>query len=112
MARQTDDDYYDDLVGDAPTSDGKARPNRKKDDDDDVSVASGQLRAFIERIERLEEDKAAIAADIKEVYAELKGAGFDSKAVRTIVRLRKRDQAEIDEEQAIVELYMQALGMH
>lgn len=75
------------------------------------TVAAGQLRAFIERIERLEEDKKAIAEDIKEVYAEMKGNGFDTKAVRTIVRLRKKDQAERQEEEAIIDLYKNALGM-
>jgi uncharacterized protein (UPF0335 family) len=75
------------------------------------TVAAGQLRAFIERIERLEEDKKTISEDIKEVYAEMKGTGFDTKAVRTIIRLRKKDQAERQEEESILELYMNALGM-
>ena len=75
------------------------------------TVAAGQLRAFIERIERLEEDKKTVAEDIKEVYAEMKGTGFDTKAVRTIIRLRKKDQAERQEEETILELYMNALGM-
>ncbi|GAB5506912.1 MAG: DUF2312 domain-containing protein [Rhizobiaceae bacterium] len=75
------------------------------------TVAAGQLRSFIERIERLEEDKQAIADDIKEVYAELKGNGYDTKAVRTLVRLRKKDQAERQEEEAMLDLYKAALGM-
>lgn len=75
------------------------------------TVAAGQLRAFIERIERLEEEKKTISDDIKEVYAEMKGTGFDTKAVRTIVRLRKKDQAERQEEEAILDLYKAALGM-
>src|SRR5690606_35604924 len=75
------------------------------------TVAAGQLRAFIERIERLEEEKKTIADDIKEVYAEMKGNGFDTKAVRTIVRLRKKDQTERQEEEAILDLYKAALGM-
>ena len=75
------------------------------------TVAAGQLRAFIERIERLEEEKKTIADDIKEVYAEAKGTGFDTKAVRTIIRLRKKDQAERQEEEAILDLYKAALGM-
>lgn len=75
------------------------------------TVAAGQLRAFIERIERLEEEKKTIADDIKEVYAELKGNGFDTKAVRTIVRLRKKDQSERQEEEAMIDLYKAALGM-
>ena len=75
------------------------------------TVAAGQLRAFIERIERLEEEKKTIADDIKEVYGEMKGSGFDTKAVRTIVRLRKKDQAERQEEESILDLYKAALGM-
>ena len=75
------------------------------------TVAAGQLRAFIERIERLEEDKQAISDDIKDVYAEMKGTGFDTKAVRSIIRLRKKDAAERQEEQSILDLYLSALGM-
>ena len=73
--------------------------------------AKDQLKAFVERIERLEEEKSGIQGDIKEVFAELKGRGFDAKAVRTILRIRKKDHAERQEEEAILELYMQALGM-
>lgn len=75
------------------------------------TIAAGQLRAFIERIERLEEEKKTIADDIKEVYAEMKGTGFDVKAVKAIIKLRKMDQAEREESDAIRELYMTALGM-
>ncbi|MHC3938751.1 hypothetical protein ACI0FR_00037 [Paenochrobactrum sp. BZR 201-1] len=75
------------------------------------TVAVGQLRSFIERIERLEEEKKTVADDIKEVYAELKGSGFDSKAVRTIIRLRKKEEHERQEEAAMLQLYMDALGM-
>ena len=75
------------------------------------TVAAGQLRALIERIERLEEEKKTIADDIKEVFAEAKGTGFDTKAIRTIIRLRKKDKAERQEEDAILDLYMAALGM-
>jgi uncharacterized protein (UPF0335 family) len=75
------------------------------------TVAAGQLKAFIERVERLEEEKKTISDDIKDVYAEMKGTGFDTKAVRTIIRLRKKDQAERQEEEAILDLYKAALGM-
>jgi uncharacterized protein (UPF0335 family) len=75
------------------------------------TVAAGQLRALIERIERLEEEKKTIADDIKEVFAEAKGTGFDTKAMRTIIRLRKKDQAERQEEETILDLYKAALGM-
>ncbi|MFC3207011.1 MAG: DUF2312 domain-containing protein [Mesorhizobium sp.] len=79
--------------------------------DSSQTVAAGQLRAFIERIERLEEEKKTIADDIKEVYAEAKGTGFDTKAIRTLVRLRKQDQAEREEAESILDLYKAALGM-
>ena len=75
------------------------------------SVAQDQLCAFIERIERMEEEKKAIADDIKEIYAEAKGNGFDTKVLRQIVRIRKQDHAERMEQEALLELYMAALGM-
>ena len=77
----------------------------------DTGVAADELKQFVERIERLEEEKAGIAGDIKDVFAEMKGRGFDAKAVRSILRIRKKDHAERQEEEAILELYMQALGM-
>ena len=116
MAKTSDDDAVRDLIGDErpATSDGKPRPNRKREDDvTDASqtVAAGQLRAIIERIERLEEEKKTIADDIKDVYTEAKGNGFDTKAIRTIIKLRKIDQAEREEAETILDLYMAALGM-
>lgn len=75
------------------------------------TIAVGQLRAFIERIERLEGEKSETADDIKGVYAELKGSGFDAKTVRAIIRLRKKEDHERQEEQAMLQLYMDALGM-
>lgn len=75
------------------------------------SVAQDQLKAFISRIERMEEEKAAIAADIKEIYAEAKGNGFDTKILRKIVTIRKQDANERMEQEALLELYMDALGM-
>lgn len=74
-------------------------------------VAAGQLRALIERIERLEEEKQTIAADIREVYGEAKATGFDTKVMRQVVRLRKQETAERQEQEAILDLYMHALGM-
>ncbi len=94
----------------AATSDGEARPNAEPTADD-MTVATGQLRAFIERVERLMEEKKTIAEDIKEVFAEMKGTGFDTKAVRVIIRLRGMDQAERQEAEAIIDLYKAALGM-
>ena len=74
-------------------------------------VAGAQLSSYIERIERLEEEKAALAADIREVYAEAKGTGFDPKIMRQIIRLRKMDSADRQEQDALLEIYMSALGM-
>lgn len=74
-------------------------------------VAADQLRAFVERIERLEEEKQSIADDIKDVYSEAKGTGFDVKALRKIVSLRKLDAGERQEQEALLDLYMHALGM-
>lgn len=74
-------------------------------------VAAEELKQFIERIERLEEEKAGLQGDIKDVFLELKGRGFDVKAVRTILRIRKKDASERAEEEAILDLYMGALGM-
>ncbi|MEC9433936.1 MAG: DUF2312 domain-containing protein [Pseudomonadota bacterium] len=84
------------------------------DDDNDFStttVSAGQLRAIVERIERLEEEKKEVAEQIKEVYAEAKGNGFDAKTLRKIVALRKKKPEERSEEEAMLELYMNALGM-
>ncbi|KZL02301.1 MULTISPECIES: DUF2312 domain-containing protein [unclassified Pseudovibrio] len=78
---------------------------------DTGGVAVDQLRAFIERIERLEEEKKILADDIKDVYAEAKGNGFDAKVMRLIVSLRKRKPHEREEEEAILDLYLHALGM-
>jgi uncharacterized protein (UPF0335 family) len=72
--------------------------------------AKDQLKAFIERVERLEEEKKAISDDIRDVYAEAKGNGYDVKALRAVVRLRKQDQHERAEHEAIVETYLHALG--
>jgi uncharacterized protein (UPF0335 family) len=74
-------------------------------------VAAQELKQFVERVERLEEEKKAIADDIKDVYAEMKGRGFDTKIVRQIVRIRKQDHAERKEMEAILDLYLEALGM-
>lgn len=72
--------------------------------------AKDLLLSFIKRVERLEEEKAAIAADIKEVYAEAKGTGFDTKIMRMVVRLRKLDKATLQEQEAMLDLYMTAVG--
>jgi len=73
--------------------------------------AKEHLRSFIERIERLEEEKAALAADIREVYSEAKGQGFDTKIMRQVVRLRKMDRADFQEQEALLETYKRAMNM-
>jgi uncharacterized protein (UPF0335 family) len=75
------------------------------------AVSAGQLRSIVERVEQLEDEKRGIADQIKEVYAEAKGNGFDTKAIRKIVALRRKDAQEREEEETILELYMTALGM-
>lgn len=80
-------------------------------EDEVQGVAAAQLRSIVERIERLEEEKKAIADDIKDVYGEAKANGYDTKALRKIVALRKKDANEREEEEAILELYKNALGM-
>lgn len=75
------------------------------------AVARDQLRSLIERIERLEEDKKSIGDDIKDVYAEAKGTGFDTKAIRKIIARRKKDAQELAEEDAVLDTYLAALGM-
>ena len=74
-------------------------------------IAAGQLRSFIERIERLEEEKKGISDDIRDVFAEAKGNGFDTKVMRQVIRLRKQEPKERQEAEAILDLYMHALGM-
>ena len=74
-------------------------------------IAGDQLRSYIERIERLEEEKAALAADIKEVFAEAKANGFDVKIMRQVLKLRKMDKDDRDEVETLLELYKRALGM-
>jgi uncharacterized protein (UPF0335 family) len=77
----------------------------------DSTVAREQLRTIVERIERLEEEKKAISDDIRDVYAEAKANGFDTKVLRQVIGLRKKDQTERQEQEAIRDLYLTALGM-
>jgi len=78
---------------------------------DTVGIAAAQLKSVVERIERLEEEKKALSHDIKDVYAEAKANGFDTKTIRTVVRLRKMDRADREEAEALLDLYLNALGM-
>jgi uncharacterized protein (UPF0335 family) len=73
--------------------------------------AKEHLKAFVERVERLEEERSALTADIREVYSEAKGQGFDAKTMRQVVRMRKLDKADFQEQEAMLDLYLSALGM-
>lgn len=74
-------------------------------------IAADHLKSFIERIERLEEEKAGLAADIRDIFAEAKGTGFDTKIMRQILRLRRMEKADRQEQEELLDLYLQALGM-
>jgi len=74
-------------------------------------IAGDRLKSFIERIERLEEEKKTLQADIKEVYAEAKGTGFDTKIMRQLIRIRKMDKDDLDEQETLLDLYKRAVGM-
>ncbi len=74
-------------------------------------IAGDRLKSFIERIERLEEEKRALAEDIKEVFAEAKGTGFDTKIMRQIIKIRKMDKDDLDEQETLLDVYKRALGM-
>jgi len=74
-------------------------------------IAGDRLKSFIERIERLEEEKRTLSEDIKEVYAEAKGTGFDAKIMRQIIRLRRMDKDDLDEQESLLDVYKRALGM-
>ena len=84
---------------------------KEQANDHSAGFARGQLKALVERIERLEEEKKAIADDIRDVYGEAKGNGYDVKVLRQVVRLRKQDKHERAEQEAILETYLHALGM-
>ncbi|WP_022729744.1 DUF2312 domain-containing protein [Fodinicurvata sediminis] len=74
-------------------------------------VAADRLRSYVERIERLEEEKSGLTDDIREVYSEAKAAGFDTKVMREVVKLRRMDQSDREEKETVLEVYKQALGM-
>ena len=74
-------------------------------------IAGDRLKSFIERIERLEEERRALGADLKEVYAEAKGNGFDTKIMRQVIRLRRMDKDDLDEQETLLDVYRRALGM-
>lgn len=107
MSFEDDDDPTDTRMG----HNSGAKPRIKKPDPTSEAPAADELKQFVERIERLEEEKKAVGGDIKDVYAELKARGFDTKAVRKIIQIRGMDAQERQEQEAILELYMQTLGL-
>ncbi len=74
-------------------------------------IAADRLRSIVERIERLEEERRALAGDIKDIYTEAKSAGFDAKVLRALIRLRRQETAEVEEQETLLDLYRRALGM-
>jgi uncharacterized protein (UPF0335 family) len=89
-----------------------SRARQAADPDPDVGgIAVDRLRSIIERIERLEEERKALANDIKDIYAEAKSAGFDVKVVRQLISLRRKEPAEVEEQETLLDLYKRALGM-
>ena len=105
-------DKDDALFGDDKTAAADAADRQRgKNTVSSDAVAQDQLRAFVERIERMEEEKKAISEDIREIYAEAKGNGFDTKVLRMIIKIRKQDAAERAEQEALLDLYLTALGM-
>jgi uncharacterized protein (UPF0335 family) len=82
-----------------------------KEDTDVGGIAAERLRSIIERIERLEEERKALASDIKDIYAEAKSAGFEVKVIRQLIQLRKKEPAEVEEQETLLDLYKRALGM-
>ncbi len=100
-------DDIDDLVGGPGAGDNSGNTDTTAAS----GVAAGQLKAIIERIERLEDEKKEVADQIREVYSEAKGGGFDTKTIRKVIGLRKKDADERSEEEALLDLYLSALGM-
>jgi uncharacterized protein (UPF0335 family) len=88
-----------------------ATAEKTSDDSKVGGIAVDRLRSLIERIERLEEERKALGNDIKDIYGEAKSAGFDVKVLRTIIRLRKQEPAEIEEQETLLDVYRRALGM-
>jgi len=100
MALDTDDSLDNDPLDEAQAA--KAQVG---------GVAADRLRSLIERIERLEEERKALGSDIKDIYAEAKSAGFDVKVIRQIIRIRKQEPADVEEQESLLDVYRRALGM-
>lgn len=85
--------------------------NQESEASDVGGIAGARLKSFIERVERLEEEKKGLQDDIKDIFAEAKGTGFDTKVIRKIISMRKKDKQELEEEAQLLELYKAAIGM-
>jgi uncharacterized protein (UPF0335 family) len=83
----------------------------EKDQAETGGIAADRLRSLVDRIERLEEEKKALGSDIKDIYAEAKSAGFDVKVLRQLIRVRKQEAAEVEEQETMLDIYRRALGM-
>ncbi|HUN41837.1 MAG TPA: DUF2312 domain-containing protein [Acetobacteraceae bacterium] len=83
----------------------------EKTDTNTGGIAADRLRSIVERIERLEEERKALGNDIKDIYAEAKSAGFDVKVLRQLIRIRKQEAAEVEEQESLLDVYRRALGM-
>src|ERR1700758_123008 len=92
-------------------ADSRTRQAKSDDTPETGGIAADRLRSIIERIERLEEERKALASDIKDIYAEAKSAGFDVKVLRQLISLRRKEPAEVEEQDTLLDLYKRALGM-
>jgi uncharacterized protein (UPF0335 family) len=95
----------------ADTAEAAASRERQADDAEPAGISAERLRSLVERIERLEEERKSLGSDIKDIFAEAKSAGFDVKVMRQIIRLRKLEPAEVEEQEALLDVYRRALGM-
>lgn len=107
--RIQEDDFDED--DDIPAAGRNVKRGHNNPPSDSGESSSERLKSFIARIERLEEDKAAVQEDIKDVYAEVKSSGFDVKVVRAVIRRRKQEKSELEEFEELLDLYLSALGM-
>ena len=102
----------DDMTMDAVSSAKGSRDRQAADPESNVGgIAADRLRSIIERIERLEEERKALGSDIKDIFSEAKSAGFDVKVIRQIIRIRKQEPADVEEQETLLDIYRRALGM-
>src|SRR3954468_12506545 len=92
-------------------SEAKASRNRQASNPEPGGIAADRLRSIIERIERLEEERKALGSDIKDIFSEAKSAGFDVKVLRQLISIRKKEPAEVEEQESLLDIYRRALGM-